>query len=810
MKKEVFWSVLLALSLLWPVSSGGGEITIGSKADWLKWTFNGRRLGDFGDKGVEGVVEVTPYGRIKLGRVKREINAAVKAPEYGYERWGRKIVGGVKAGSNDGIAKRVIDGKPYTYWMPSMNDPLDSWWISLDLGFGVTAKRIRIVFPEDKRPFPEFRVFVSDGWPKFPGSKTSQALDYIEVARTVRPNDKHIFEIVFDTEENYVASGGTLPREAEDREVVFVREDLLKDRQGNLLLGMALQHVKLVFGKKGEGTGLAEIEVWALQNVVDGILQRGGSAEVYMGDPMDLIDGNLWSHQKITHSTDWERYGWFWIDLGNVFWVTAIRIISLPVWRTPPGLIDEMDGFKLYVSDGTEAAYALGDVWKVKGRPLVWEEVADVKNDDLPQLWNFDILFSPRRVRYIFFHHDYGGGFPGRQVPAGAINQIQVFGEGVIPGVTLRSNLIDLGTSANLSSLSWSPSPPPGTKIEFRTRTGNDVQLITHYYDRSGNEISEEAYNSLPKFFRGDTMTETVPVEALWSPWSGPYKRSGEDFKSPSPRRYLFIEANLYSEDLDVAPFLDSITLSFTKPAADSLIGWISPREVSEPARRREFTFTIVPTYKPGNVGFNQVLIFPTRTDTVHLRIRGVEKKPSRIEFRSDTLFVQLPQVVRRDTVEVTFRDTIFVNGTTFSVLVGNSRVRGLLQRVEPDPKMKNATTVRVPSLSYTEELIKDLVIEPEVITPNGDGINDRLELSFTLLKVDRTRQVTVRIYDLRGDMVAEPFNQQGTTGRVSGILWDGKGAEGHLVSPGLYICEIKVDGDAGKTRVSRTVAVVY
>jgi hypothetical protein len=41
-------------------------------------------------------------------------------------------------------------------------------------------------------------------------------------------------------------------------------------------------------------------------------------------------------------------------------------------------------------------------------------------------------------------------------------------------------------------------------------------------------------------------------------------------------------------------------------------------------------------------------------------------------------------------------------------------------------------------------------------------------------------------------------------------ILWDGRDHTGEVVVPGVYICRIKVAGDARNTVINRTIAVTY
>ncbi|MCK5328547.1 MAG: gliding motility-associated C-terminal domain-containing protein, partial [Candidatus Latescibacteria bacterium] len=116
---------------------------------------------------------------------------------------------------------------------------------------------------------------------------------------------------------------------------------------------------------------------------------------------------------------------------------------------------------------------------------------------------------------------------------------------------------------------------------------------------------------------------------------------------------------------------------------------------------------------------------------------------------------------------------------------------------------------VLLTSLPGRGDLIGNVFIEPDVITPNGDGVNDRMDLAFSVFKVDRDRRVTARIYDVGGIPVRRIGDWRGASRNYEAI-WDGRDEEGDLVSPGLYLLRIEVDGDAGDKMVSKVVSVVY
>ena len=102
--------------------------------------------------------------------------------------------------------------------------------------------------------------------------------------------------------------------------------------------------------------------------------------------------------------------------------------------------------------------------------------------------------------------------------------------------------------------MEWSGDEPPGTRIEIRTRTGNEILETYSFYDKNGKEVSERRYNKLIPSFKGPIDT-TLAAGGDWSAWSRIYSFSGEAFLSPSPRRYLEIDVRMTSGFADCGGF---------------------------------------------------------------------------------------------------------------------------------------------------------------------------------------------------------------------------------------------------------------
>ena len=104
--------------------------------------------------------------------------------------------------------------------------------------------------------------------------------------------------------------------------------------------------------------------------------------------------------------------------------------------------------------------------------------------------------------------------------------------------------------------------------------------------------------------------------------------------------------------------------------------------------------------------------------------------------------------------------------------------------------------------------LFSNLSFNSSFITPNGDGINDRLMVSFDLVNVLSARPLRMSLYNLAGRrLYSIEFDAQAGHQELS---WNGRNAQGHLTPPGLYLLELQIASDSGDRSVRRAVSVAY
>ena len=167
--------------------------------------------------------------------------------------------------------------------------------------------------------------------------------------------------------------------------------------------------------------------------------------------------------------------------------------------------------------------------------------------------------------------------------------------------------------------------------------------------------------------------------------------------------------------------------------------------------------------------------------------------------------------------IEVQFESQSFREGVEFESFVRSTDSQeGVFQRVDAEAKdateLVDSSTARVSLMALQGSLIQDVGLAA-VFTPNGDGVNDELEVNFALLKVLEERPLEVTFHDLSGRLMGKGRSTSGTVGGKVGkqaFTWDGRGLNGQLVPPGIYICQIKVEADDQDSQLVRLVHVAY
>ena len=123
------------------------------------------------------------------------------------------------------------------------------------------------------------------------------------------------------------------------------------------------------------------------------------------------------------------------------------------------------------------------------------------------------------------------------------------------------------------------------------------------------------------------------------------------------------------------------------------------------------------------------------------------------------------------------------------------------------DPTL-SGTTVFSPS-TIEGRLIDTIETVPNILTPNGDLINDRVSIVYDVLTLTKAGKTAVQIYDIAGRLVHTLHDENLRSGRYF-HEWDGLDAAGNRVPPGIYLLSVSVDGDNRNDARTKPIAVIY
>ena len=782
--------VLCGFFLLLFTSRGRADLlTFDSAEEWALW------------EKPFGLTQIGEKGQLQLVRFRKDINVVQDAHLFFHPTKSRGEVepGGLwSVGSGRETAERVIDGDPETYWKPDPQAALEDWSIIIDLGRAVLAREIRLTFPDQEgaRPFRQFTVLVSTGVRVI---TTEDIFNYRSVYRTTLPNTDAsiVIPLSFATNDSVMKVDPAL-------KVDPARRDQYR----------LIQYVNIMADEKNADAALAEIEVIGVGDNIGigiGIGQRGGFTDgLNATSTYKMFDADLNTNNTISSGTeeqDWKEGGvWFAVDLGAVFFIDEMFIYALSQQEGTIGFGAAGIGSGHVILYSDEGQMLRTDLPVTDA--LDYTELLTHMNPGADGLRYLRYLFKPRKMRYLLLHGDtdaYWG--------LAKWGEFMLFSPGYPAQVVLSSDFIDLGQEAGdgrpkvIKALHWDADRPLGTRLQLRSRSGNSLEPVYTFYDKKGTEISESKWNSSPKVIRGPVDT-TLVVGEDWDGWSNEYQESGMVFKSATPRRFVQLEMILSSDDPGAAPTVNSLAIEYEEALVQEAKGSILPRQVRANEETR-FTYVLRTRLEAGDSGFDLLrftLLQPVDLEKgVSVEVGGETVTPSGVEMHRDSLLIGLPRRITSDSLRVSFTTRVLKNATVFPVDLGFSGRPGLWQSAEAAERKGNI--VFLPELPGSGRLIGDLEIVPPLFTPNGDGVNDAVEIRFAVFKIDAA-EPQVQIFDLAGNRVAE-LEPSAARGLLS-CTWTGVDLEGKVVLPGIYLCRIDLGAEAGTGTVVRVIGVAH
>ena len=435
-----------------------------------------------------------------------------------------------------------------------------------------------------------------------------------------------------------------------------------------------------------------------------------------------------------------------------------------------------------------------------------------------------DLRFPTQSIRYLNLRP-----FPLR---TWEIAEFEVYGAGFVEETTYLTQILDFGQPINWGKVRWSAHVPEGTRIEIRTRTGHTPNPNLYFAENTNGDLDQIQLNDYLKI---DVGARLAPVydTAHWSFWSTPYEfaagrrdeaavaaawTDGTALLSPSPSQYIQLSIKLFST-FTAAPRLDQVSLQFAEaPSAQEVVGEIWPIVVEDFAPTT-FTYVVRPIFETGDVGFDHLEIrTPTQVDSVRsIKVNGVAVDLAQFppNMEDDRLIVGFPLLgdAQEDSfkqIEVIFDATVLRFGTEFAGWVFNStdgdQVR---QQIQPgNATFRFSGDVLAVKTPLGGNLLIQVEATPAVFTPNGDGINDEVVFSYKLREVATARPVSLRIYNLAGQVVHVLPTAHAKSGAFE-YAWDGRNAQGRALPPGTYLYELTLETKNQERQVG-SLAIAY
>ena len=631
-----------------------------------------------------------------------------------------------RVGSNPRAAANILDGDPNTFWEPDFNDPIEDWWVEVDLGRSLPVDELVLNFVDESLgdPFRQFRI-LSAPFQKIINQEVNEIPFRREGGTKGSNEDQRVFSFhldQFQADPNWIGETvqvirivvtdskfgrGKLISEEEwsalDRAdrgdvVHFIKnqqgfeepveksvyDDLSPERQGRI------EHYIR------ERPRLADIQVWGFgDNLGPGLVEGGGAAAFHGANdsfsPAPAFDGDGGSNFiHLVWSPTVDR-GVLFVDMGATFWLDTFRMSS-----SLPRLL--IDGYILRGSDGSRDS---------SGR-IKWRRISDpAREHNMTDRFEhmMDVYQPPPKVRFlevIIVSDDprrRGGYTAGPNV-----SEYQLFSNGYPAAVELVSDLIELPGTRNFGGITWESETPPGTTLEVRTRTGDMLAKETRYFDKGGTEITADAWKNLIGSFKGPADTTFIPTRG-WSSWSRAYQNPGDPVTSPGLRKFMQIQVKLLTTDRNVAASIQSIGVELATPVAELIYAEVWPIDVFTPGIVDTFEVFIQPNFiespsRARSTGFDEILLTKPASQSMELLEVGLDTDP-----------------------QTEGEDQVFLPTEDGSFVAGNGE---LLQFLGP-PTGSDSIWVQLPtplhSLADLPKIYNKITIEGDQVPVTGDGL---------------------------------------------------------------------------------------
>ncbi len=564
-----------------------------------------------------------------------------------------------------------------------------------------------------------------------------------------------------------------------------------------------------------------------------------------------LVDGDSTSY--LPPNTE-GRHDWFTFDLA----------VPVPAFRF--GFFTPSQGFR---SDGTPLSQDVVPAYEISIAPeadRVWLDsgsyqrvgrvIADVAENFSA---NVQIDFSRQYVRFVRWRRNPSSldidpnqtyGSDGGIALKGTIGDFELFAHGVPASALYLSAIIDLGQEVNFGRLSWSATPmrvlENGAHVEdpearvwlgVEARTGRDSDpLVYHEFDNKGREVIVERarYEYDLKPAEGYVAGNRPGVRASiaydtdnWTYWTTPITEPNRPLNLQSGS-HIQLKLILHSADFDAYLRLDSLWVEQAPLLADRVLGEVARLDDMQPRRgfsavnlgeQTDFAYDIGASFTDEVERGFDALRLSTGGRTVFKRLEMGQPlapvEPRSVQLEDNALVVVLPRAVTAQDnapVRVVFGTELFLFATTFGGEVFTADSQSLPQPIQPGDAAAAISTSSLRVLATDEkqsDSIQDLRFSTPVFTPNGDGIHERVEITYALFRLPEAAAVELRVFTLDGLLVAKsPLGDQ--SAGPQRVFWDGRATDGKLLPPGVYVLGITLQSETGAQRQLLPLGIAY
>ena len=457
-------------------------------------------------------------------------------------------------------------------------------------------------------------------------------------------------------------------------------------------------------------------------------------------------------------------------DLGRLFSINRVRVITQP----PSGRTSYADlslrGYSILVSKDGVGFLEVGS------------------HNQITTFQESEVVFPPisaRHVRLTITEFSDRNASP-------RMGELEVYVQGLDQQGTYRSPALNLGTDEpkNFERVQWFGHVPSNAEMDLRFRSGDDGQL--------------------------------------WSAWSNWSPGRDRLLDVPEPSRFLQFESRLATQALTEGPVLDSLVVFYDSgptPVTHAAAS-ILPLRASIGVDTL-FTYTLELDIAADDAGIGRLAIitpWPASLDRAAVQGLG-DAGLAEVIASNDSLVLVFDPPITAET-----GTTELVIPFTTRLLAASHAFQGLLfppdavsslrvhQREGTDPNTGLAYSITASASDFDIAILDEVQAHPATFTPNGDAINDEAILGFVLGRVNDA-ELHFEIYDLGGRLVRtlparrlNAGNYAPTDGFNANLpgRWDGRGDNGAVLPPGLYVFRVVVNLKPDKEVGTGVIGLAY